>query len=258
MSRLRKWLAHPLTIGLDIDSPETTALRRRIIQENHFLRQVYETWYGKIAAALPPSPGAVLELGSGAGFLREFVPDAIMSELFPTSGVNVALDAHCLPFRDQSLRAMVMTNVLHHLPQPRAFFSEAARCVRPGGAILLIEPWVTAWSRLIYARLHHEPFAPDMEMWEFPSSGPLSGANGALPHIIFERDRGQFEREFPMWRVEQVEPIMPFAYLVSGGVSMRQLMPGWSFPMWRLLERLPVIGRQGMFAWVVVRRVIPN
>jgi SAM-dependent methyltransferase len=255
MSRLRKWLAHPLTVGLDIDSPETTALRRRIIQENRFLRQIYQTWYCKIAAALPPTPGAVLELGSGAGFLREFVPDVITSELFPTPGVNAALDAQCLPFRDASLRAIAMTNVLHHLPQPRAFFAEAGRCVRPGGALLLIEPWVTAWSRLIYTRLHHEPFAPHMQRWEFPPSGPLSGANGALPYIIFERDRAQFEREFPMWRVERIEPLMPFAYLVSGGVSMRQLMPGWSYSLWRMVERLPGIRKQGMFAWVMVKRV---
>lgn len=255
MSRLRTWLAHSLTVGLDIDSPETTALRRRIIQENRFLRRIYETWYGKIAAVLPLPPGAVLELGSGAGFLREFVPDAITSELFPTPGVCAALDGQQLPFRDGSLRAIVMTNVLHHLPQPRSFFGEAARCVRPGGVLLLIEPWVTAWSRLIYTRLHHEPFAPDMETWEFPSSGPLSGANGALPYIIFERDRAQFEREFPMWRVEQIEPIMPFAYLVSGGVSMRQMMPGWSFPLWHVFERLPGIRKQGMFASVVVRRI---
>jgi SAM-dependent methyltransferase len=254
MSRLRKWLAHPLTAGLDIDSPETTALRRRIIQENRFLRQIYQTWYGKIAAALPQAPGTVLELGAGAGFLHEFVPDVITSELFPTPGVNAALDGQCLPFRDGSLRAIALTNVLHHLPQPRRFFAEAGRCVRPGGALLLIEPWVTAWSGLIYTQLHHEPFAPDMREWEFPSSGPLSGANGALPWIIFERDRAQFEREFPMWRVEQVEPMMAFAYLVSGGVSMRQLMPGWSFPLWRMVEQLPGIRNMGMFAWAVVRR----
>lgn len=258
MSRLRTWLAHPLTVGLDIDSPETTALRRRIIQENRFLRRIYESWYGKIAAALPSVSGAVLELGSGAGFLREFVPDVITSELFPTPGVSAALDAHCLPFPDAALRAIVMTNVLHHLPQPRTFFSEAARCIHPGGVLLLIEPWVTAWSRLIYTRLHHEPFAPEMQTWEFPSSGPLSGANGALPYIIFARDRTQFEREFPMWRIEQVEPIMSFAYLVSGGVSMRPLMPGWAFPLWRMFEQLPLIRKQGMFAWVVVRRVVPN
>ena len=56
--------------------------------------------------------------------------------------------------------------------------------------------WVTRWSRWIYGRFHHEPFDPQRADWEFPLSGPLSGANGALPWIIFQRDREQFEREW--------------------------------------------------------------
>jgi hypothetical protein len=40
---------------------------------------------------------------------------------------------------------------------------------------------------------------PDAADWSFPAVGPLSGANGALPWILFERDRARFEREFPQW-----------------------------------------------------------
>jgi hypothetical protein len=62
----------------------------------------------------------------------------------------------------------------------------------------MIEPWVTPWSRLVYTRMHHEPFVPAAAQWEFLTTGPLSGANGALPYILFSRDRAQFELEFPM------------------------------------------------------------
>ena len=68
---LRKLLAHPLTRGLDIDHPQTTHLRKQIIQQNSFLRKIYLEWYTALAAALPRPPGAILELGSGAGFLNE-------------------------------------------------------------------------------------------------------------------------------------------------------------------------------------------
>jgi hypothetical protein len=57
----------------------------------------------------------------------------------------------------------------------------------------MIEPWVSTLSRPIYTRLHHEPFNPDAKDWSFPDTGPLSGANGALPWIIFQRDRHHFE-----------------------------------------------------------------
>jgi ubiquinone/menaquinone biosynthesis C-methylase UbiE len=122
----------------------------------------------------------------------------------------LVLDAHVLPFQSRSLRAIVMTDVLHHLPQVHRFFIEAGRCVQPGGVMAMIEPWVASWSRFVYTRFHHEPFRPDAQTWEFPTTGPVSGANGALPWLIFHRDRGIFESELSMWEVEAIEPIMPF------------------------------------------------
>jgi SAM-dependent methyltransferase len=250
--KLRDWLAHPLTVGLDIDDPATTAIRRQIIAENHFLRRIYEDWYRLIAEAVPAMPGAALELGSGAGFLKHYLPDALASELFICPDIHLVLDAHALPFRSATLRAIVMTNVLHHLARPRTFLGEAARCVRSGGVLAIVEPWVTPWSRLIYNHLHHEPFVPDALSWEFPAAGPLSGANGALPWILFERDRSIFAREFPQWTIQTVRPFMPFRYLVSGGVSMRPLMPEWAYPLWSALES--TLERFGMFAFIVLKR----
>jgi SAM-dependent methyltransferase len=254
---LKALLAHPLTKGLDIDDPQTTRLRRQIIQEKYFLRKIYVEWYQSIAASLPSGDGAVLELGAGAGFMRDFVPDLITSELFCCPDIRVVLSGLSLPFRARSLRGIVMTDVLHHLPQVRLFFGEASRCVRPGGVIAMIEPWVTSWSRFVYTRLHHEPFQPETVLWELPAIGPLSGANGALPWVIFARDRGKFEREFPQWRIELVRPIMPFRYLFSGGVSLRGCAPAWSFDVLRNIESALDRWREqvGMFAHIVLRRL---
>src|SRR5262249_24974746 len=161
------WLLHPLTRGLDIDSPETTRLRKRIVREKGFLFRVYREWYRRIAAEVPGGPGDALELGSGAGVLKEHIPDLITSAAFPGEGVDRAVDAAELPSGDQALRAVVMTTVFHHLPEPRRFLDEASRCVRPGGRVVMLEPWNTPWSRLIYTRLHHEPFDPSAAEWGF-------------------------------------------------------------------------------------------
>jgi SAM-dependent methyltransferase len=253
---LRRWLAHPLTRGRDIDAPATTGLRRRILREKRFLRQLYSDWYRDLLEALPPLDGPVLELGSGAGFLAEHLPGVITSELFHLPGVSLVLDAHRLPFHRARLRAIVMVDVFHHLAEPRRFLAEASRCVRPGGALVLIEPWVTSWSRLIYSRLHHEPFQPEAPDWSFPSSGPLSGANGALPWIVFERDRTRFEAEFPELRIRSIDLGMPVRYLLSGGVSLRSLVPGAAYRPVRWLEGLlrPWMGRLAMFARIVLDR----
>jgi SAM-dependent methyltransferase len=253
---LRRWLAHPLTRGLDLDDPRTTQLRRRIIREKPFLHHVYEAWYAAVASAVPPGDGAVLELGSGAGFLKEWIPGLVTSDILPVPGVEVVLNGQRLPFDDGALRGIVMTNVFHHISEPRRFLEEATRCVRPGGVITMIEPWVTPWSRLVYTRLHHEPFDPSAANWEFPSTGPLSGANGAQAWILFARDRHQFEREFPEWRIASILPDMPLCYLLSGGVAMRALFPGWAFTPMRGAERLlrPWMQQLAMFAQITLVR----
>ena len=256
MQVVRKWLAHPLTRGLDLDDPKTTALRRLILAEKPFLQAIYLEWYRSIVAALPDGAGMVLELGSGPGFFAEVFPGVLTSEVFRCPDVAAVLDGQQLPLADGSLRAIVMTNVLHHIPNVRCFLSEAERCLRPGGAIVMIEPWVTAWSRLVYTRLHHEPFDPDVQIWELPAGGPLSEANGALPWILCQRDRTQLEGEFALLQIANVTPCMPFSYLVSGGISMRNLAPAWSFNLWRALETamLSWMNQLGMFAKIVIVR----
>ncbi len=256
ISLLKTVLSEPLTRGLDIDDPLTTALRQRIVKRKKFLYRIYDEWYTLIAATLPPAPGAVLELGSGSGFLGEFIPGLITSDIMPCPGVRVMLDGLQLPFADGSLRGIVMTDVLHHLPDQRRVFREAARCVRPGGVVSMVEPWVTPWSRFIHAMLHAEPFEPQSAEWGFPPKGPLSGANGALPWILFRRDVQQFHQEFPQWRVEAARPFMPFRYIVSGGVTMRGFMPHVTFGAWRRFEGLlhPLRDQLAIFAHITLRR----
>lgn len=255
-SLVRNLLAHPLTRGLDIDDPATTALRRQLLCEKPFLREIYRDWYSALTAALPGGDGHVLELGSGAGFLRDYFSEVITSEVFHCPWVSIILDGRALPFVPGQLRGIVMTNVLHHIPDPTQFLREAAHVIRPGGVVAMIEPWFTRWSGVVYRRLHHEPFFPESEAASFDGAGPLSAANGALPWILFERDRAALATRCPEWQVETVRPMMPFRYLLSGGVSMRSLMPGWSSAGWRAVERAfqPWMGQWGMFALIVMRR----
>jgi len=261
---LRTLLEHPLTRGMAIDAPETSARRGAVIRGKGLLRRIYLEWYERLAATIPPPPGEVLELGSGGGFFREIVEDAIASDVMPIPaargidgrnlpGVDRVVDAHDLPFAPASLRAIVMTNVLHHLPRVGSFLRSAGACVREGGVISMIEPWQTRWSRFVYTKLHHEPFHPEAGEWEFPSAGPLSGANGALPWMLFARDRARFDREFPEWRIEFIRPLMPISFVVAGGVSMRALAPGWIYRPLRMIEA--PLGRAAMFAHILLRRL---
>lgn len=252
----RRILEHPLTRGLDIDHPATTDLRRRILAEKPFLRALYREWYARLRASVPEGQGAVVELGAGAGFFDETLPATLRSDVLLVPGIDFVADGHCMPLRDRSCRALVMTNVLHHLRSPTSFFAEASRCLRPGGVLATIEPWVTPWSSWIYRRFHHEPFDPAAQEWSLDGGGPLSGANGAMAWLVFARDRLRFARENPELRIRRVSPLMPVSYLLSGGVSRRALAPGASFRLVRACERVwPALERAtAMFAEIVVER----
>jgi len=253
---LTRLLAHPATKGLDLDAPETTTLRRDIVLSKPFLRAVYEEWYQLIIDRLPEGGGDVLEIGAGSGFFGDFFPDAITSDVFPVDGVDRVIDARELPFADSSLRAIVMTNTLHHIPDVGRFLAEAERCLRPSGRIIAIEPWNTRWSQLVHERFHTEPWRPDAEDWSFPESGPLSGANAPLAWIVTVRDRDRLAGDFPDLIVVETTPFMPFRYLASGGVSLRSLQPGWMYGAWKRLDELgPLRRRFAVFAVVVLERV---
>ncbi|MFI5245429.1 MAG: class I SAM-dependent methyltransferase [Gemmatimonadales bacterium] len=255
MKQLFSLLQHPLTKGLDLDDPRTTVLRQRIIREKGFLSKVYREWCVRIRDIVPAGPGRVLELGSGGGILREFIPELLTSDVLALPQLDVVATGEALPFGAASLKAIVMTNVFHHVPDARAMLREAARVTRAGGRVVMIEPWNTPWSRLVYRGVHHEPFEPAVRDWALtPGGGPLSAANGALPWIVFERDRRRFEEAFPEWKVASITPFMPLSYVLSGGVSLRVQFPPVTYAFIRGVEELLPQRLFAMFAIIVLER----
>jgi len=253
---LQLFFAHPLARKIDLDAPETTVLRRQIIQGKAFLKNFYHECYLSIAESLPNHiDGPILELGSGAGFLKEYIPKLLTSEIIMIPNVDIILDGTRLPFSTNVLGGIVMIDVLHHIPNAASFFSDAATCIKPGGVIIMIEPWSTIWSRFVYRHLHHEPFELDVKEWKLPTGGPLSQANSALPWIIFERDRKKFDKEFPQFQVKEIMLNFPFSYILSGGVSLRSMIPGNMYKAIRKIENIaqPWMNSLAMFAKVMLR-----
>lgn len=253
---LGRVLEHPLTRGLDLDSPETTTLRREIILSKPFLRSIYEDWYRQIERRLPSGDGEILEIGAGGGFFESQVENAITTDVFYVPGIRAVADAQELPIASGSLKGITMTNVFHHIPDVARFLSEAERTLRPGGKIVMVEPWNTWWSRFVHERFHNEPMLPASPQWEFPTVGPLSGANAAQAWIVVLRDRQRLERGWKL-RVREAAPFMPFRYIVSGGVSLRSLQPGWMYPIWKKLDSVRYLkSRFAVFSLIVIERIV--
>jgi hypothetical protein len=254
---LQSLLVHPAVRHLDIDTPAAVLRHARMIRQKPFLHRLYRDWYGFLRAGLPGRVlGAVVELGSGGGFIREVIPEAVTTDVQPTAGLCMALDATAMPFRNRSLKAILMVDVLHHLSCVSDFFQDASRCVNAGGVIAMIEPWNTAMSRLFYRNFHREPFDSDTRNWHLPGGGPMSGANQALPWILFQRDRRRFMKTFPQWNLQAIRLHTPFCYILSGGVSYRGLTPAATYAFWRALEEklAPWMHHLGMFATITLVR----
>ena len=122
--------------------------RREVWKSKEILRRLYHKWYGIIGNAI--NPGAIMEIGGGSGNLKEFFPDAISSDILFVPWLDVVADAHHLPFKDGSLDNIVLFDVLHHLRGPVSFFSDAQRVLKQGGRILIMEPYISWASFLIY------------------------------------------------------------------------------------------------------------
>ena len=119
------------------------------------LRSAYQEWFGRLLQCVE-SRQPIVEIGSGPGFFKEYFPRLISTDPILNPWIDVVLDACSLPFRSGTVGALVMVDVLHHLPRPLEFMAEAARVLKPAGRLAMIEPWITPLSFLLYRYLHHE------------------------------------------------------------------------------------------------------
>lgn len=238
-----------------IDDPQASLDHAAIIRKKYALNQLYTEYYlhfkNSIAAI---KGGKVLELGSGGGFIKEVIPDAITSDVVPISGCDLVVFAEKLPFENESLKAILMIDVLHHVKTPEEFFNEALRCLVPGGKIIMVEPANTLWAKFIWKTFHHEPF-DDKAGWIIKGEGRMSDANIAFPWILFGRDRTLFENKFPQLKINSLKIHTPVAYILSGGVKPWNLLPKFLFAPVRFIEKTVSGLKQGMFQTIEVEKI---
>jgi SAM-dependent methyltransferase len=223
-----------------LDSTDRIDKIRGIIGRKPALKQFYRGIYLRYADCLErcPKNGIALELGSGGGFAGQFIPELVTSDILQYPGMDLVVDGTMLPFADCTLRFICMTNVFHHIPDVELFFREAQRCLVPGGRIMIVDQHPGFISGPILKYLHQETYDPDAVEWRFSTTGPLSGANGALPWIVFSRDRTKLNQLFPNLSLVGYRPHTPLAYWLSGGLKQWDLLPSWLIGMVNVLDGL--------------------
>ena len=103
--------------------PKTSHIlfKRRIVwKSKRILNRLYHKWYHIIQSAI--KPGTTLEIGGGSGNFKEYFPGAISSDILFAKWLDAVLDAHHLPFGDETFDNIILFDVLHHLQDPGFFF----------------------------------------------------------------------------------------------------------------------------------------
>jgi SAM-dependent methyltransferase len=226
------------------DLEQTRASRMRL-RQNANLMHWYQELYRELFTSDPDiSRKRVLEIGSGASPLSNFLGGVITSDVLKLEYLDLVFDCHEIgqtdAIADGSIDIITLTNVLHHLRDPLQFLRGAARKLAPGGQIVMVEPYFSWLSYPLYKTLHHEPVDFRIERPVLDQiQGPLSTSNQAMPHMIF------FSR--PDWLAEladcydvkklKVGHFTSLAYMVTGGISRTFPVPAGLYRLYFGLDR---------------------
>lgn len=189
-------------------------------------KPILSEWYGEqIFARLDANlrPGRTLQLGYGPGFYGARRPDFVNVDLGERPGVDVACDAHALPFAEGCFGNVVGVDVLHHFAAPGKVLAEVARLLGPGGRCLLVEPWAGFAGWPVYRYLHHEDCRAVARPWTeafAPDKDAMDG-NAWIPRELLWRRSDELADQAPGLRVVRVEAFGGLGYLATGGFQPR-------------------------------------
>jgi SAM-dependent methyltransferase len=218
----------------NIDGSERLETHAKILRRKHLLRNVFQECHKTFLALdkkfFSHSAGLRIELGAGVSPVRETFPEVLATDIVPAPHFDRVINAQEMDLADGSVHALYCQNSFHHFPQPEKFFKEAIRVLRPGGGIILIEPYHGFLSSLLYPSLFaSEHYDKRAASWSLAANNnPMSDANQALSYLVFTRDLARFSTLFPELEIVHRKPLTNYVrYLLSGGLNFHQLAPNW-------------------------------
>ena len=213
---------------------------RDLWEKKPLLRKAYAQFYREIARRLNPGvPGLVVELGSGMGNIKDHIPQAITTDIFPNPWLDRVENAYHLSFCQGEVGHLILFDVWHHLKYPGTALQEFARVLTPGGRIIVFDPAMGLIGRFVFGHFHHEPLGLEKEIeWDAPdgftgTEDEYYAAQGNASRVFGSEE---FKDGLRMWRILEVEYFSGLAYVASGGFRGPQLYPAALWPFFNQMD----------------------
>lgn len=239
---------------------KTTEVQAKILAKKGLLLSWHRKIYKYMAENLSKET-VNIEIGSGSSKLYEHISGLIRSNIIFIKKNDIAFSAYQIPFMDGSVGNIILIDVLHHLHDPHAFFREAERVLKPGGRILICDPYLSTLSYPIWKYLHPENC--DCNHLGFNKQGkinPLIDANSANASLLFFSDKDPFSKICRCLTVKKTVLHSKFHYWIAGGYSFPQFLPTVFAPLIDLVERVlaPFDKWLASFMFVIIEKKKEN
>ncbi|PWH12223.1 MAG: methyltransferase type 11 [Anaerolineae bacterium] len=211
-------------------------------QKKPILRRIYREFHEEIARHLSSLDAPlVVELGSGIGNIKEVIPHALRTDLFANPWLDQIENAYTLSFQDATVSDLILFDVFHHLRYPGTALKEFWRVLRPGGRVLVFDPFISLLGLVVYGLLHKEPINWWQEItWYAPADWDphqleYYAAQGNATRVFFSRMTPTLLKD---WKLVMRKRYAAFSYVASGGYSGPQLYPDGLYPKMRMLDQV--------------------
>ncbi len=169
-----------------------------------------------------------IEVGSGAGFLRDFIKNKNLKLTDMSDDVHLDyknIDAQNTKFQNESFDYVISSNMIHHIPYPIKFFREMNRILKKNGKLIIFESYCSVLLQLAVFAMRHEGFDFTVNVWD--EKNPKSdedniwAGNIAVSNLIFDDKKKFNEKLGHLFSIEYEELVECLIFLNSGGVTSK-------------------------------------
>jgi SAM-dependent methyltransferase len=225
----------------DVEAARNYYFLNRPNNLNFLLKKRYE-WMNKYIS----DNSKVIELGSGAGFAKEFIKsnNLLLTDINKKSWIDMKVDAMALPFENESIDVVICSHMIHHVAKPVVFLHQIQHKLKTGGYLLIQDINTSLMMRFLLRLMRHEGWSYNIDVFNENKvtnnpNDPWS-ANCAIPELLFD-NRDIFENKVNGFRVILNELNEGLIFPLSGGVIAKSKTVQFPYPLLKLVDKIDSI-----------------